>query len=354
MSHIPQRKEKNCLNCGTIVQGRFCHVCGQENVEPKESFWHMVTHFFYDITHFDSNFFTTVKDLLFKPGFLSKEYLRGRRASYLHPVRMYVFTSAIFFLLFLSIFRPVRNISDLSKPATTEQRANYKEKIKKKLAADTANEWLKQRLVFIDTAPVLSLSDVQKIKNNGVTFNGIKYGSYEEYDSAEKKLPPAKRDGWITRRFIKIMINVKKKFDEDPEGATREFVESLLHRLPYMLLISLPIFALILKLVYVRRKQFLFVDHGVFTIHFYVFSFLMLLVIFSFGRLQDVTNWTFINWIFGTLLLLLFFYLYKAMRNFYGQRRGKTFIKFMLVALLSMIMMIILFILFMLFSAAML
>ena len=100
MSHRPERKEKDCLNCGTTVQGRYCHVCGQENVEPKETFFGMVTHFFNDITHFDGKFFTTLKDLLFKPGFLSAEYMKGRRMSYLNPVRMYVFTSAIFFLIF--------------------------------------------------------------------------------------------------------------------------------------------------------------------------------------------------------------------------------------------------------------
>ena len=97
MSHRPQRKEKNCLNCGTIVQGKFCHICGQENVEPKETFWGMVTHFFYDITHFDGKFFVTLKDLLFRPGFLSAEYMKGRRVSYLNPIRMYIFTSAVFF-----------------------------------------------------------------------------------------------------------------------------------------------------------------------------------------------------------------------------------------------------------------
>ncbi|HEV7781205.1 MAG TPA: DUF3667 domain-containing protein, partial [Chitinophagaceae bacterium] len=106
MSHIPERKEKDCLNCGTIVQGHFCQNCGQENVVPKETFWHMVTHFFYDITHFDSNFFHTIHHLILKPGLLSREYMIGRRASYLHPIKMYVFSSAIFFLLFFSLLNP--------------------------------------------------------------------------------------------------------------------------------------------------------------------------------------------------------------------------------------------------------
>ena len=104
MSHLTERKEKDCLNCGTMIQGRYCHVCGQQNLEPKESVWHLVSHIFNDITHFDGKFFTTLKDLLFKPGFLSREYVKGRRASYLDPIRMYVFTSAIFFLVFFSFF----------------------------------------------------------------------------------------------------------------------------------------------------------------------------------------------------------------------------------------------------------
>ena len=112
MSHIPERKEKDCLNCGTIVQGRYCQQCGQENVVPKETFWHMVTHFFYDITHFDTNFFHTIHHLVFKPGFLSREYLAGRRVRYLHPIKMYVFTSAVFFILLLNFFKPENKKND--------------------------------------------------------------------------------------------------------------------------------------------------------------------------------------------------------------------------------------------------
>jgi hypothetical protein len=103
VSHLTERKDKICLNCQATVYGRYCHVCGQENIEPKESFWHLITHFTYDVTHFDGKFFSTLRYLLFKPGFLSHEYLRGRRASYLHPIRMYVFTSALFFLIFFTV-----------------------------------------------------------------------------------------------------------------------------------------------------------------------------------------------------------------------------------------------------------
>src|SRR5687768_17786211 len=102
MSHLTERKEKNCLNCNAIVQGRYCQVCGQENIVPQESFRHLVLHFIYDITHFDGKFFETLKYLIFKPGLISKEYIAGRRTRYLNPIRMYVFTSAIFFLIFFA------------------------------------------------------------------------------------------------------------------------------------------------------------------------------------------------------------------------------------------------------------
>ncbi|MEO8860602.1 MAG: hypothetical protein ABI358_04220, partial [Ginsengibacter sp.] len=70
MSHFPERTQRNCLNCGTQLQGRYCHTCGQENVSPKESVWHLISHFFNDVTHFDGKFFTSIKDLILKPGFL--------------------------------------------------------------------------------------------------------------------------------------------------------------------------------------------------------------------------------------------------------------------------------------------
>ena len=106
MSHSKEREEKVCLNCSAALTDRYCQHCGQENTEPKETFWTLISHFFNDITHFDGKFFSTGKYLLTKPGFLSAEYIKGRRASYLHPIRMYVFTSAFFFIIFFSLFKP--------------------------------------------------------------------------------------------------------------------------------------------------------------------------------------------------------------------------------------------------------
>ena len=104
MSHSKERKEKICLNCEAELIGTYCHTCGQKNLEPKESVWDLITHFLYGITHFEGKLFKTLKYLIIKPGFLSKEYLSGRRAGYLNPIHMYVVTSAFFFILFFSVF----------------------------------------------------------------------------------------------------------------------------------------------------------------------------------------------------------------------------------------------------------
>ncbi|MEO7924155.1 MAG: DUF3667 domain-containing protein [Chitinophagaceae bacterium] len=356
MSHIPERQEKDCLNCGTIVQGHYCQNCGQENVVPKETFWHMVTHFFYDITHFDSNFFHTIHHLILKPGFLSKEYMRGRRANYLHPIRMYVFTSAIFFLLFFTFFSPQANfISDSDKPMSPKERVGYLAALQERIKKDTSNLVLKEQLKKAkDSTQPLTMKDFNILadKDKGVIqFGNINYKSMAEYDSMERALPPSERDGWFMRRVTKKQIDINNKYRQNPEQAFEKMGDSLLHRLPYMLFISLPLFALILRLVYVRRKQFYFADHGVFTIHLYVFSFLILLAIFGLLALETATHLGFIEFIVVLLFLLLFFYLYMAMRNFYRQGWGKTFLKFLFISILSFIMMMVLFLFFIFFSA---
>jgi Protein of unknown function (DUF3667) len=127
VSHLKERKEKQCLNCNAVIYGRFCHVCGQENLEPKEPFLHLVTHFIYDIVHFDGKFFDTLRYLILRPGFLAYEYMRGRRNSYLNPIRMYIFTSAIFFLIYFSVNKK-EHAKDGDATHTVESADNHDKK----------------------------------------------------------------------------------------------------------------------------------------------------------------------------------------------------------------------------------
>src|SRR5215510_6945655 len=103
----PEKQEheaKHCLNCGAVLTGKYCSECGQKDQDLHDSFWHLTGHFVGDIFHFDSKFFRTLTPLLIKPGFLTIEYMRGKRAGYMKPVQLYFFISVVFFLFYFSFF----------------------------------------------------------------------------------------------------------------------------------------------------------------------------------------------------------------------------------------------------------
>lgn len=352
MSHSPERKEKDCLNCGTRVHGRFCHVCGQENTEPKESFWGMVSHFFNDITHFDGKFFTSLKYLFLKPGFLSKEYIRGRRASYLHPVRMYVFTSALFFLIFFSMRKGSDMVTMDDTPFTPERREQAIKELEEEIAQDSSANLIKQVELLRDTTREIRLVDLQPYWNNFQVISPIggKYKTMREYDSIEAARPPGERDGWIKKQWNKRAITLNEKYKNDKAKSYEFIMDAILHKLPYLLFVSLPLFALLLKLLYFRRKQFYYADHGIFSIHHYVVTFLLVLLAMIWSRLNAISDLGIWNLLSAITSIAVFFYLYMGMKRFYGQGGFKTFIKFLLLCILGLIVVSILFVLFSLFS----
>jgi hypothetical protein len=353
VSHAPERKEKDCLNCGATVIGRFCHVCGQENIVPKESFGSLVIHFFYDITHFDGKFFYSLKYLLFRPGFLSKEYVRGKRVTYLNPVRMYVFTSAIFFLLFFLLINPKQFFNtNINDPLTQKERTEFLkefEKEYKKQESDTTF-LVSQMQKLKDTTKRLTREDLSGGTGSFV-FNGQKkYKTVAEYNSAQKKLDPSQRDGFFMRTLQKKQIKLSQKYAGKSDRVLDDMSEIFLHKLPYLLFISLPFFALFLKLSYVRRKQFYYADHAIFAIHHYVFSFIILLFIFLLGSIRTKPG---LQWLLNlevALIVLWPVYLYLAMLNFYKQNWFKTFIKFILLNILGSLSLLLLFIIFLFLS----
>jgi len=315
VSHLPQRKEKNCLNCGTTVVGKYCHVCGQENVEPKESVWQLVSHFFSDITHFDGKFFASMKDLISKPGFLSKEYMIGRRASYLNPVRMYLFTSFVFFLVFFSLYKVDENSVNIG--------------IDKNNIDKIDSVKLKELSSEINNGKPLTKEELRKkFDTAGITFMGAKYESKEEYDSLLKA--SGKTPNWFVRMITYKGIELNKKYQNNSRLAIITLLGKLQHSIPQMLFVLLPLFALLLKLLYFRHKNFYYTDHAIFTIHFYIFNFIEMLLIFAISKVNSITGTGWLQYLNLAFVFVIFFYLYKAMRNFYRQSRVKTILKYFL------------------------
>lgn len=350
MSHLPLRKEPNCLNCNTDVVGRFCHVCGQENVVTKESFWAMTKHFVYDIAHFDGKFFHTLKHLFTKPGFVAKKYTDGKRAFYLHPIRMYLFTSAVFFLIFFSAQKIELGNDKASRPLTWNERVDLAADYEADLQRKKSDPELQRRIAMLrDTAvPSIVLDSLGWIKGVTIWSSKRDYKTIPEYDSVQKLLPRDSQDSWIESRFVRQGIRLSNKYKGRQGGEA--FLSALFHKLPYFLFLSLPFFALLLKLLYVRRKSFYYSDHAVFTLYHYVLTFLLLLLIIGLGGLRDLTAWGIFRWLAVLVGLSLPVYLFIQMKNFYGQRYLKTAAKFLLLNILGMVVIISLAIIFILFS----
>jgi hypothetical protein len=310
MSHLPERKEKICLNCRSVVYGRFCHVCGQENTEPKETFRGLITHFIYDITHFDGKFFDTTRHLLLRPGYLAYEYLRGRRAAYLNPVRMYVFTSAFFFILFFSFLRDISSNDRAVVRITEGDSLNYR-----------------------------------PFENPDLPW------TVREYDSLQHSLPASERQNWFGNMITRKMISVNERYGNNGKQFWNDANEKFTHSVPQMMFVSLPLVALVLQLLYYRRKQYYYANHVIFTINLYIAVYLLLLVFYAFEGLYTVTGSNIFQVLRSVIMLLIFFYTYKAMRNFYQQRRAKTVFKFMVFLVSFMILMLLLMAIFFLTSA---
>ncbi len=350
MSHLKERQEKNCLNCNAEIQGRYCHNCGQENIEPKETVWHLIAHFFQDITHFDGKFFSTVKYLVARPGFLSREYMIGRRASYVNPIRLYIFTSAFFFLIFFSFLKKIDE-NTLSTGTIMNGKTYPQIAMMDSLTFDAFTKNVNKE----DGKPALPMSratfksyfDSSKEKA-GIHITSSRYHSRAQYDSVLKS---GKKDhNWWQRQLIYKEIAVNEKFKDNPRETLSAFANILIHSLPQMFFISLPLFALLLKLLYVRRKAYYYVNHGIFSIHFYIFIFLAMFILFGLGKLNTKLDWGLITFVQVISGFGLFFYLYKAMRNFYQQRRAKTIIKFLILCLSLLFMLGFLFFVFVFFS----
>lgn len=328
VSHFKERKEKTCLNCGAQVAGRYCQDCGQENVEPKESVWHFITHFFNDITHFDGKLLSTIKLLITKPGFLSSEYVAGKRVKYLNPIRMYLFLS---FLLFSLVYLlPSTNSNNHSNNAQNKDSIN-----KLPIAADTGK-------LINDTTLEKQISKkksytIYSDKNGTITSDT----TIAQYVAEQNALPDNKKDGWFKRyankRFI-IMRSYAKKHKDD--FVNDEFINHMQHKIPQVLFISIPIFAFILYLLYItKRKQYYFVSHGIFTLHLYSAMYLVLILTMPFQYFNsDIVD----NIMLIIKFLIPTVYLFIAMKRFYKQNGFITFIKWLMVFTFSVIIFIVL------------
>jgi hypothetical protein len=313
MSHGKLRDDKTCLNCGHQVEERFCPHCGQENTERRQPFYYLFTHFIEDFTHYDGQFWGTLKNLIFKPGKLTNTYLEGKRQQFVPPVKLYIFVSFITFFMF-ALFPMINiNLSE-GKDAGSHNTPSFFDKIKvaetqKILDSIKAEKNPSQG----DSATIKKintlLSDSVKINDLKETFEmnkkidaDVNFGGYrtkKSYDSAKAKDPSA-------LDFIQTPL-AHKFFELKENGLTKaeifkNLAEKSFHNMPKALFIYLPLFAFFLWIFHNKKKWWYF-DHGIFTLHYFSFLLLTILFIFLLAKLVDLTSIGLIN-IFLYLIII--------------------------------------------------
>lgn len=301
------RQDKTCLNCGHPVPDRFCGHCGQENVETEESLGHLVSHFFQDITHYDSKFLTTLKFLFFYPGLLTREYIAGKRVSYVNPIRLYIFTSFVFFLMM-----------GLAGPHTNPYQRQSEDRQRSTLdsldnQARLLHDSLRLGLIApADTIRARNRADILRIMALDAPANAA-----HTYDSTQQALPPHLREAWWERKITMRTLEMREKYGANSADALRDKV---LHHYPKLFFLLLPFFALLLKWFF-HRKRWVYVNHAIFSIHIHTFVFMAGII----GLLLDMLIHS--NEIYSWLMLPVYIYFVFALRNAYQVRMRTAFWK---------------------------
>ncbi len=331
MSTGNYRTEHNCLNCGHHVEEHFCTHCGQENIELRENALHMISHAIADYFHFESKFFGTVKPLLLQPGVLTAQYVAGKRVSFINPIRLYIFISIVFFIVTLSGTH-INNGSNAEHETAVEQpKADSLAKAKaaelrKTLANTPLSAALKDSLINATVAEIKASGKANEKSNKTNNFRIYSKwlldsdSTVSAYENRQRLLPTAKRDNFLKHYLIRKNIELQKY-----PNAREKIKEDIVHNIPKMMFILLPLFALILKLVYFNKDKYYY-EHLIYSFHVHSALFLSVLILTLFKRMLGLLHvWD--AWLSFLWIIYIFWYIYRSLRTFYGSRRWTTVLK---------------------------
>ena len=220
----------HCENCGAALTGPFCAQCGQPAVDYHRAFGSLLADAADAFFNIDARFFQSFGLLLFKPWRLTNEFIEGKRARHVHPLRVYLIASVLFFLV----------INYLAKDThlQTKQRADQKN-----FSIGTTGP---------TPQPVLPVAPPLGMSLGGNTLPGPSVAPapepkvmFEDLDR-QNNVPAFGR--WVERR-------AKAKLG--PTGDRGDlFLKGLIQNLAPMVLCCIPLFALVLKILYVFKRRF--------------------------------------------------------------------------------------------------
>ncbi|MDC8003262.1 DUF3667 domain-containing protein [Aureisphaera galaxeae] len=356
-----------CLNCGTPLElsDMYCSYCGQLNTTKSLSLKDFFGEFIGSIITYDSRFRFTLKDLLLRPGVITRNYVGGQRLKYANPFRFFLSVSIIYFLVqsLIATFTGTNNlINDGNKKGPNfelkSDGENFKlvPKVPDSISIDSV---LKAQGVPVEAIGLDSILAANEVPSTQELDSMIKEAipKPKEADSlktyeyiSEEHLDTLNRANKIVKRFSlyydfyeatgikdpaqaldslkhantgynRWAYNKNEAFEQIKERPA-EFATYLFEKTPFFVFFFTPFYALFFWLIY-SRKKYTYMEHMIFIFHIFSFVFLAMLIAILPDMLigEDV---------FVSILFLLIgpFYFYKALRNFYQQKRLITIIKF--------------------------
>lgn len=248
--------ESACLNCGTTLVGSHCHACGQAAHVHKTlgAFFHDLLH---GVFHFEGKIWRTLPLLFFRPGKLTREYIDGRRASYVSPIALFLFCVFLLFTTFNTFSDGIgANVNVTVDEALQKERADIiaLEAHRKEAAGDGA------KLAEIDAALAESRDNIaamEKLKASGVTVSNIDTTGFQT----------ASDIGWINDAVNKA---------KDNPGLAIYKVQTYSYKLSWALI---PISVPFLWLLFPFSRRFGIYDHTVFVTYSLCFMTLLAIVL---------------------------------------------------------------------------
>jgi len=342
------------LNCGYPLNSEiynYCPSCGQENTNTNISFGQLLYDFFNNAFSFDSRFTNSLIPFFFKPGWLTLRFNEGKRASYANPVRLYLVISLFYFFVLNMVGKKITR--DVETKMAQQEAANpnlnfsfgpnlvtgtdslhVMDSLKAELAQLNEEELdsnTREAIKFLGTEKSF---DPIKVDTDGETegsFFGISAENWNTYNRLkdDRKLTDEmlydslNLDGTTTtQQFIARQVIRVNRADK------QTLVELVTKNLPILMFIMLPIFALILKLLYIRRN-ILYVNHIMHAIHLHSFAFIVYGLSLIVIMLSDGES-SLGDWAGGLGFTLVTTYAYYSLKRVYGQGWFKTITKFIL------------------------
>ena len=285
-------KKPVCPNCEYQFTGadNWCPNCGQANRTHKRPVQYFVREFFEELVSLDVRFFSTFRDLIIKPGLLTKNYNADLRVRYTSPLRFYVIASVLFFL----------TVSWMTTASIRKADSQLQE-------AYAENDSLMINGTF-NLGPGFELE--------GEDLQALSELSNPDLATVDSLLEArGKTANWVTTRFTLGIVPLL-----NGEFSLQQYYQKLVRNFSYSLFFFMPLYAIILKLLYVRRHQF-YTEHLIFSIHLHTFAFLNIFFFLWIDHFQDVFP---IAWMASITIPI---YLLIAIKVVYQQGWIRTLLK---------------------------